>query len=281
MYRFCQNKIAKVLAQCFDRRKVKEAQSFTSDESLNSGPLPTPSDSAYEGSDSELQFESHAALAEAPVSSAKTQRSANSVVTHMPPEAPHRTMTFGKVEGDVRRRGGSDIDCLNHLVPLSLPKKSDPSGRPGGVVSTPTKQQSLSVLIVDDNNINLQLLATSLKKQKHRYTTATNGLEAWQIYRSAAKPSGSGESTPASLLSSSPFDFVLMDINMPVMDGLESTRQIRAFEREMGLRPAKIFAITGSADPAIQQEAFASGIDLFLTKPVRMKVLEAVLKREA
>jgi CheY-like chemotaxis protein len=60
--------------------------------------------------------------------------------------------------------------------------------------------------------------------------------------------------------------------------GLESTRRIRAFERAKGLRPAVIVALTGMASASVQQEAFASGVDLFLTKPVRLKELTKIFE---
>lgn len=65
---------------------------------------------------------------------------------------------------------------------------------------------------------------------------------------------------------------------MPVMDGLESTRLIRAHERQNpDLQPAVIIALTGLASAKIQQEAYGSGIDLFLSKPVPLKELGAIL----
>jgi CheY-like chemotaxis protein len=68
---------------------------------------------------------------------------------------------------------------------------------------------------------------------------------------------------------------------MPVMDGFESTRHIREFERQEGLQAATIIALTGLASASAQQEAFASGIDLFMTKPVRLKQLgEALHERD-
>jgi CheY-like chemotaxis protein len=69
-----------------------------------------------------------------------------------------------------------------------------------------------------------------------------------------------------------------MDINMPIMDGLESSRQIRAHEIRNGLPKVTIIALTGVADSDIQQEANSSGINLFLIKPVRLADLEVILK---
>jgi len=64
---------------------------------------------------------------------------------------------------------------------------------------------------------------------------------------------------------------------MPVMDGLTSTRLIRAFERETDMRPATIIVLTGLGSASIQQEAYSSGANLLLTKPVRLKELGKVL----
>jgi len=152
-------------------------------------------------------------------------------------------------------------------------------------ISNSPPAQGISVLLVDDNNINLTLLATFMKKQRHAYDTATNGLEALQAYQAQIDPTRiPGQSDNSLLLqnqsqlTAQSFDFCLMDINMPTMDGLESTRRIRAFERAKGLRPAVIVALTGMASASVQQEAFASGVDLFLTKPVRLKELTTIFE---
>lgn len=64
---------------------------------------------------------------------------------------------------------------------------------------------------------------------------------------------------------------------MPVMSGIESTQHIRRFERDNGLTPVALIALTGAANPNTRQEAFSSGVDLFLTKPVPMKALKVML----
>lgn len=65
---------------------------------------------------------------------------------------------------------------------------------------------------------------------------------------------------------------------MPVMDGLEATRSIREFEQQRKLPPTMVIALTGLASAGAQQEAFASGVDIFLTKPVPFKELRRVLE---
>jgi CheY-like chemotaxis protein len=64
---------------------------------------------------------------------------------------------------------------------------------------------------------------------------------------------------------------------MPLMDGLESTRKIRQVERSENIRPATIIALTGLGSATIRREAIASGMDLFLTKPVNLKSLQQTL----
>ena len=72
------------------------------------------------------------------------------------------------------------------------------------------------------------------------------------------------------------------DISMPVMNGLESTRAIRSHESAIHARePAMIIVLTGVGSEAVQKEAFASGVDLFLTKPVRFGELLSVIKGSA
>ena len=74
-------------------------------------------------------------------------------------------------------------------------------------------------------------------------------------------------------------EVVLMDINMPVMDGFEAARAIRRLEQASGSPRATIIAITGLGDISAQEQAFASGMDLFLTRPVKMKEMTAILSR--
>lgn len=123
------------------------------------------------------------------------------------------------------------------------------------------------VLLVDDNSINLKLLVTFMTKIKLPHAEAMNGLEAVNKFKEAEKP----------------FDFVLMDLQMPVMDGLEATRQIREFEKERGtlyVKPSTIIAITGVGNEDTRKEAMEAGMSQFLTKPLKFKVLQSLLLEE-
>jgi CheY-like chemotaxis protein len=136
----------------------------------------------------------------------------------------------------------------------------------------------LNCLAVDDNPINLRLLRTFVDKLGHRHVLAVNGLEAVAAYKAAQTPETSNAPLSTAVDEFSRIDVVLMDINMPIMDGLEATRQIRAHEIRNNLPKVTIIALTGVADSEIQQEANSSGINLFLIKPVRLADLEVVLK---
>lgn len=166
----------------------------------------------------------------------------------------------------------------------------------------------VSLLLVDDNPINLQLLVTYAEKFGHRKTIATDGQQAVDAYMKAAaaeisslstnnsassddhKPdivrNDSGNDSVKPPVENSPIkseplppkpQVILMDINMPVLNGFEATRQIRSFEKSRGLQAATIIALTGLGSASAQQEAFSSGVDLFLTKPVRLKELTKIL----
>ncbi|CAO2648430.1 Nn.00g076970.m01.CDS01 [Neocucurbitaria sp. VM-36] len=152
---------------------------------------------------------------------------------------------------------------------------SPPLSRPSPSTITPTSPLRTEtgeyfnprVLLVDDNAINLKLLVVFAKRQNLRYAEATNGLEALEIYKREAQTA----SPPTR-----PFDFVLMDLSMPVMDGLTSTRQIRQFESKNGLAKSHIVALTGLASGQDQRDAYESGVDTYLVKPVKFADIKRV-----
>lgn len=102
-----------------------------------------------------------------------------------------------------------------------------------------------------------------MKKHDLQFVEAENGLEALHAYQSA----------PAQ------FGVILMDMSMPVMDGVSATRAIRRYEQEYNIPRCYIVALTGLASASAKLEAWNSGIDHFMTKPVNFKALERVLKK--
>ncbi|KAL7780446.1 hypothetical protein CFE70_010469 [Pyrenophora teres f. teres 0-1] len=122
-----------------------------------------------------------------------------------------------------------------------------------------------NLLLVDDNLINLKMLSAFAKRLNVRFSSATNGAEAVQLYQSAA---GGRDA----------FDCIFMDISMPVMDGFQAVVIIRRVEDEVARRVngenpvrAFIFALTGLGSDKARREASACGFDEYLLKPVRFK----------
>lgn len=175
---------------------------------------------------------------------------------------PHRTDRFTHLQEGSR----PNLNSINS-APEIRSVASGPIKK--SIYSAPTR--ALNCLCVDDNPINLRLLRTFVDKLGHRHVLAVNGLEALEHYKAAHEP-------PLSADESNRVDVILMDINMPEMDGLEATRQIRAHEIRKNLPKVTIIALTGVADADIQQEANSSGVNLFLIKPVRLGDLEVILR---
>jgi CheY-like chemotaxis protein len=102
-----------------------------------------------------------------------------------------------------------------------------------------------------------------MKKLKTPFHAAVNGREAVDIYRRSARS----------------IFLVLMDMNMPVMDGFTATTKIREAEEKAGLPRTYITAVTGGTDDASKTRAFACGVNDFYSKPVRMLELKQVLEK--
>ncbi|MEZ6129349.1 MAG: PAS domain-containing protein [Planctomycetaceae bacterium] len=112
------------------------------------------------------------------------------------------------------------------------------------------KITGLRILLAEDNLVNQKLAIGLLQKQGHTIILAANGAEAVERYRSER------------------FDVVLMDVQMPVMDGLEATAGIRRFEQQSGFRTA-IVAMTAHAMKGDRERCVESGMDDYLSKPIR------------
>ncbi|KAL1920845.1 uncharacterized protein VTP21DRAFT_11480 [Calcarisporiella thermophila] len=120
------------------------------------------------------------------------------------------------------------------------------------------------VLVVEDNSVNRMILANFLKKRGVPFEEAENGLRGVEIFKQRQDDGRR-------------FDVVLMDINMPVMDGNKATQEMRHLERETGHRTT-IIALTGLASDHDRRFAYDCGMDEFLTKPVSLVRLADILK---
>jgi two-component system, sensor histidine kinase and response regulator len=120
---------------------------------------------------------------------------------------------------------------------------------------------SLTILLAEDNPVNQKLAIRMLEKRGHKVTVASNGKQAL-----AAIEARSG----------APYDLVLMDVQMPEMDGLEATAILREREKLSGLHQP-IVAMTALVMKGDRERCLAAGMDAFLSKPIRPQELDDVL----
>ena len=118
----------------------------------------------------------------------------------------------------------------------------------------------LHILVAEDNAVNQKLATALLEKAGHRVALAINGAEALTMWRDGD------------------FDLILMDVQMPEMDGFEATRQIRLEEQTTG-RHMSIVATTAHAMTGDRERCLLAGMDEYLSKPIHRQELLAVLAR--
>lgn len=155
---------------------------------------------------------------------------------------------------------------LRFKKPLSaehIPEVKDvteTSPLPAQLVGEPTinalSLKTERVLLVEDNRVNQKVASLLLDKAGYQYEIAENGQVAVEKFQQDSN-----------------FSVILMDCMMPVMDGFEATRQIRAFEKENGLKKTPIIALTASVVDDDIQRCFDSGMDAYVPKPVRKEKL--------
>ncbi len=157
-----------------------------------------------------------------------------------------------------------------YLLDLIL-EEFDPNGAPRSAVApsgavppadgstSPVVFVPLRVLLVEDNPINQEVCFKRLTKMGHQVTMAANGLEAVEAYRHGD------------------FDLVLMDVQMPVMDGFQATQRIRDIERTRD-RYTPIIAMTARAMKGDEEHCLRIGMDAYMAKPFRATKLAEILQ---
>jgi CheY-like chemotaxis protein len=126
------------------------------------------------------------------------------------------------------------------------------------ILTSPLRR--LSTLIVEDEPINQQILKAILKKLGHKTMVAADGHSALE------------------LLTTMDFDVVLMDVQMPDIDGIETAKLIRTSEKYEKVREIPIIALTAYAMAGDKEKCEAAGMDYYLAKPVDVKALVRILK---
>ena len=142
---------------------------------------------------------------------------------------------------------GSRFIVELELAPCVAPEQAAPP--PAPVLAL---RGGLRVLVAEDNLVNQKVIGFMLRRQGWSVTLAGNGVETCRYF---------GENS---------FDLVLMDVQMPEMDGLEAARRIRADEARRGLARTPILALTAHASQAQHEQCLAQGMDGVITKPVNL-----------
>jgi len=117
---------------------------------------------------------------------------------------------------------------------------------------------NLSILVVDDDELNRRMMRVLLTLEGHRVELASNGLEAFNAVKLKK------------------FDIVFMDLHMPDMDGMEASRRIREWEKD-GVHTF-IVALTASYLPEIGSTLFEAGMDNYISKPFEVEHIQRLLR---
>ncbi|MHB9141407.1 MAG: response regulator [Paludibacter sp.] len=120
-------------------------------------------------------------------------------------------------------------------------------------------KDNLNILLVEDNLLNQRIVTFSLKKYNHVVTIANNGVEAIEKFREHK------------------FDVILMDIMMPVMDGLDATVRIREIESSDNIdKRTPIIALTANTMDNDRDKCLSYGMDDFMAKPFNIEKLKSI-----
>jgi CheY-like chemotaxis protein len=133
------------------------------------------------------------------------------------------------------------------------PSENDPADN----ATMPT----LKILLADDDPLNQRLMQVLLGREGHEVDVVSNGLEAFDAVKFKK------------------FDLVFMDLQMPIMDGMEASRRIREWEN--GGQHTFIIALTASYLPEEGHRLFEAGIDNYISKPFQLDHIERMLKYSA
>jgi PAS domain S-box-containing protein len=167
-----------------------------------------------------------------------------------------------RIEVESEPGRGSVFSFRLRLTPLPEEEVARmPAAAPEPPPIPPRPPRSARVLLVEDNLINLRMASALLRKGGFETDTAEGGIEA--VERALRTP---------------PYDLILMDVQMPGMDGFEATRHIRESERLLGRR-TPIVALTAYARAEDREECLRAGMDDFLPKPIDPRRLFEIAAR--
>jgi len=203
-------------------------------------------------------LESHGVTADAAAAFQTALPQAAQCVLLVAAGSPTLRGTLGHGAIDVR------IEPLSprELVEMTLRAADRGDAMPAGPVTlSPGFGDRPRVLVVDDNEVNRIVAAGLVQALGYEVSTVSDGLDAIERCKVA------------------PPDLVLMDVNMPVLNGIDATRRIRELQRLGRIAPFGIVAATAAADADTVARCMAAGMDGCLTKPLHLALLQQELRR--
>ncbi len=170
------------------------------------------------------------------------------------------------LDGDIGIAQSSEEGTTFFLeIPLAVPTDDEIAAltprTDGPSASDASPRPSLHVLVVDDNPINRRLTTQLLKLLGDKSDSVASATECF----AAIETTG--------------YDAILMDVQMPGLDGLTATRMIRERERSLSRSPIPVVALTAGAMSEDREACFAAGMDFYLTKPIRRGALDQTLRK--
>lgn len=150
------------------------------------------------------------------------------------------------------------FDCLQTLIQEDLSKSTNAEIAPPIITIKPARK-NFRILVVEDNLVNQKVEVLQLERLGYSPDVVSSGLEALDV------------------LAKSDYDLILMDCQMPGMDGYEATAQIR--KKEAGIRHTPIVAITAHAMQGDYEKCIHAGMDDYIPKPIKMDVLAKLLEK--
>ena len=167
--------------------------------------------------------------------------------------------------GTLGAENNSDGGATFHLtIPFPLPAaQPQPTVTPTrrGDSRPASEKSGCRVLLAEDDSTNRSLLGLLLERLGHQPTAVEDGRQA------------------VTLLSQEPFDLVLMDVSMPELDGLNATREVRAFAPDHPNRAIPVIALTAHARREDREEFLKAGMSEVLAKPFTIEALEATIRK--
>jgi two-component system, sensor histidine kinase and response regulator len=155
-------------------------------------------------------------------------------------------------------------ECLSTLIGLDKTSSGRKDNRPfvtRFTLAENERRRSAKILLAEDNHVNQRVAARMLDKLGYRCDVASNGIEVLQAVRE------------------SPYDLILMDCQMPDMDGFEATEKLREQENNTSSKHLPIVAMTASLMDGDRKRCLSIGMDDFLSKPIDLIELRAALEK--